>query len=157
MWNASAALVVALGFSVFLLFSIAPYSRIAAANRLIGVEEIISHIQQTLGPQETLYGDFTIAPTIALLSGRRIAANEAESSVMRFESRFSSVEEVLRKIEEDHVGAVLAFPHLDMHAYPPFHRYLEQYYTLERFFLGLPDISVEFWRRKKDVPYSPVF
>ncbi len=143
------------GFSCWaLLASIAPYARIAFSYSFTGAYDIALHAKKTLQPGETLYGDFGVTPTVALLSGIRIAANEVDSSIMRFESAFSPLTETLAAIERDHVGALILRRGTDIEVYPPFREYLLDYYVLETEFVGADSTGdVLFWRRKKEMPY----
>jgi hypothetical protein len=114
------------------------------------------YLKENLKEGETIFGDFGHVPVIALLSGLRIAGNEAETSLMRFEGSFSALSDVIAGIEKDHVGFILLRPGRDLEGFPPFRAYMEKYYTLETVFKradGSEDVQV--WRRKRDVSYTP--
>ncbi len=152
---------VALGFGGalvwFLLASVAPYARIAFTFKFTGAPDIALYLRNVLNPEETLYGDFGVTPTVALLSGIRIAGNEVDSSIMRFESGISSPIAVIESIEADNVGALVLRRGTDVELQPTFRKYVGKYFTLDREFVGA-DVSgnVEVWRRKKDVPFEGV-
>ncbi|MCG3199996.1 MAG: hypothetical protein GHCLOJNM_04525 [bacterium] len=55
------------------------------------------------GPNATLSGDSGAAPTLALLSGARLALGEADTNYMRFQGGFPSAEEFIRRLEEARV------------------------------------------------------
>lgn len=141
----------------FLLSSVAPYARIAFSYSFMGVHDIALYVKKNLEPGETLYGDFGVTPLVSLLSGVRIAANEVDSSVMRFESGFSSATEVMDAIEADHVGALILRRGTDIEVYPAFRKYIEKYFSSDIEFVGADSSgNVEVWRRKKEVPYTGI-
>jgi len=120
-----------------------------AFTRFVHATDIVEHMQKTLEPDQAIYGDFGVVPTIAFLSGRRIAGNEVESSVMRFQSGLHDLDEVIATIEEENVGAILTRRMRAIGAYPPFKKYLERKYFLERTFSAPGSGTVvEYWRRK---------
>jgi len=86
-----------------------------------------------------------LAPLIALLSHRRIAADEVESSVMRFQA-LDNFEDVITKIEADNVEAMIVSPEGMLRSFPPFTTYLLQQYRLDSVFESPDGITVEFWR-----------
>lgn len=112
-------------------------------------EEIAETLQSDLKPEQTIYGEFGITPILSLLSGRRIAADEVDSSVMRFTSGTSDFSEMIAAIEEDNIEAVLSREHSGITAYIPFRKYLESNFTLRGSFRTKESpVSVEYWRRK---------
>ena len=154
-YRALAALSLGGALCWFLIATVAPYARIAFSYSFTGAYDIAIHVKKVLEPGETLYGDFGITPTVALLSGVRIAANEVDASIMRFEGDFSSLTNTLSAIEADHVGGILLRRGVDIDIHEPFREYLLTYYFLETEFVGADGSgNVDFWRRKKDVPYK---
>ena len=144
-------------FSWFLLASIAPYGRVAFTYVFSGAHDVALYLQKTLAPGETLYGDFGVTPTVALLSGIRIAANEVDSSIMRFEKGFSSPEKVIEALENDHIGALIIRQGTDIELEPTFRKYSQMYFTPTMDFVGADSSgSVEVWLRKKNVPFTGV-
>ncbi|MEK7137212.1 MAG: hypothetical protein AAB853_02915, partial [Patescibacteria group bacterium] len=156
-WQRSAcAACTVLLMSWYVLSSVAVYSRFAPVFVFRRAEEIAAYLKENLKEEETIFGDFGDAPIIALLSDLRIAANEAENSLMRFEGSFSALSDVIANIENDRIGAILLRPGRDLEGFPPFRAYMEKYYTLETVFKradGPEDVQV--WRRKRDVSYTP--
>ena len=151
-----AALAIGILLSRNLLVTVVPYGLLKYRTTFNGAYDIALYTESSLQQDETLYGDFGIAPTVALLSGRRIAANEIDSSIMRFEAGFSSLDAVLAAIEEDNVSAVLLRPGRGIGLYPPFKEYVEEHYTLERRFMGADSgWDVEFWRRNPETSTLP--
>src|SRR3989344_5882777 len=102
-----------LGIILLILFSAAGYRTLFFYNleqRALAFDLaplIAERIKEKLRPDETIFGDFGVVPTVALLSGRRIAAAQVDSSVMRFVSGLYKVEDVIAAIEAAHVKAVL--------------------------------------------------
>jgi len=120
-----------------------------AFTRFAHAEEIVLHMQNTLRPEQTIYGDFGIVPVLAFLSNQRIAGYEVDSSVMRFQSGLHDLDEVIAMMEEENVGAVLTRRMRAVGAYPPFKTYLERKYFIERTFSHPGSGTVvEYWRRK---------
>ena len=110
--------------------------------------DVVARIQKELQPDDTIFGDFGVVPTIALLSGRRIAANQVDSSVMRFVSGLYHLEDIIKAIEEDHVKAIITRKGKDIAYYPPFQEYLKTHYRLvETFQTPGRGVPVELWLR----------
>lgn len=108
-------------------------------------------IRESITPEQSIYGNFAITPTVAYLSGRRIAANEVDSSAMRFESGISDLNEVINAIEKDNVGAILSQSVGGIGNYPAFRKYMEKNFIKARAFkqmLSNDDLLVEIWLRK---------
>lgn len=93
-------------------------------------EVVANRIQELTKPDETIYGDFGIVPLISILSERRIAANEIDTSAMRFISGLYDVQEVIKKIEEDNIKAVIGRVNRGIPSYYPFKIYLEKNFFL---------------------------
>jgi hypothetical protein len=112
-------------------------------------DEIAAYLSATLKDGQTIFGDFGIAPLLALATQHRVAANEIESSIMRFESGTSSLEEVLRAIESDNAALFVTPLTSGIIAYPPFQQYLlEHYVPARRFIAQHPWLTIDVWRRK---------
>jgi hypothetical protein len=111
-------------------------------------QEIASFLSSSLTEKETLYGDFAIVPTLSLLSGRRIAANEIDSSIMRFTSQSADLQKVISAIEKDNVRLIVSRPHRGITVYPPFREYLTGEYALLKSFNEGTEKGVEVWRKK---------
>ncbi len=110
--------------------------------------QVAERIRKELGSEETLFGDFGVVPTIALLSGRRIAGNQVDSSVMRFVSGLYKIPDIIAAIEADHVRAVLTRKGKDIAYYPPFQEYLRTHYRLiETFATPGRGVPIELWIR----------
>ena len=107
-------------------------------------------VRESITPDQSIYGNFAITPTISYLSGRRIAAREIDSSAMRFESGISDLGEVIEAIEADNVGAILSQSVGGIGNYPPFREYMEKKFKMARTFkqiLSNEDLLVEVWLR----------
>jgi len=114
-----------------------------------GLEEIKTYVSSTLRGEGTIYGDFAIVPTIALLSGGRIAANEIDTSIMRFSSDPSSLQSVFNALEEDHIQLIISRPRRGIVIFPPFREYLEKNYTLVKKFNGEgTEKEIWVWQKK---------
>jgi hypothetical protein len=118
-------------------------------RRYDGAKEIAAFIASELDRDETIYGDFGIVPLLAYYADRRVAANEIESSILRFESGTSSIEELIRAIEDDNVAMVISRPNNGIILHPPFRTYLTRNYVPLRRFRGRsPRNTVDVWRRR---------
>ena len=114
-----------------------------------GLEEIKTYVSSTLRGEGTIYGDFAIVPTIALLSGGRIAANEIDTSIMRFSSDPSSLQSVFNALEKDHIQLIISRPRRGIVIFPPFREYLEKNYTLVKKFNGEgTEKEIWVWQKK---------
>jgi len=115
----------------------------------VGTGEVASYVDATLQDGETIFGDFGIVPLLALVSHQRVAATEIESSIMRFESGTSSLEEVLGAIDRDNATLVIARRDNGIIVYPPFQRYLLAHYVpARRFTQQHPWLTIDVWRHK---------
>lgn len=114
--------------------------------------DIAQYLQEKTSLGGTLYGDFGIAPTVALLSGRRIAAHELESTPMRFDSGKENFEEVIAALEADKLSVIILSPESMMRSFKPFTDYLTENFILEAVFKDGEEI-VEVWQRAH-VPLS---
>ena len=109
--------------------------------------DIAKYLQEKTPPSGTLYGDFGIAPTVALLSGRRIAAHELESTPMRFDAGGESFGDVIAALEADGLMVILSSPQSMMRSFPPFTDYLTENFILEAVFKDGGEV-VEVWAKK---------
>jgi hypothetical protein len=129
------------------------FSRVTWANHFLGAHDLAIYLNSVLQEDETIFGSFDVTPTVALLSGRRIAANEVESSIMRLEGKPEALSELIERIEEDNVGAVISRVGSGVHSFPAFREYLAEHFTPERNFVGAAAFArhnVMVWLRKKD-------
>jgi hypothetical protein len=115
-----------------------------------GTQEIADYVAETLREDETFFGDYGIVPLLALASQRRIAANEIESNIMRYESGITPLDQVLDAIARDNVSMVVTRQVSGLTAYPPFQRYLTERYVLARRFAGSHSrMTIDVWRRRR--------
>ena len=125
------------------------YQKELVFHRFDHAQEIADRITEDLGAEETIYGGFDVVPVVAMLSGRRIAANEIDSSVMRYASGLYTIENLVKMIDADNVGAILARKKLGIGFYPLFREYVERNFVLKEVFTGPKSIvAVEYWRRR---------
>lgn len=115
-----------------------------------GTKELADYVAETLREDETFFGDYGIVPLVALVSQRRIAANEIESNIMRYESGITPLDEVLDAIERDNVSMVVSRQVSGLTVYPPFQRYLAEHYVFARRFTGPHSyMTIDVWRRRR--------
>ncbi len=73
-------------------------------------QEIASFIRENSAPGETIAGASTIAPLLALLSGREIAALEVDTNSKRFKSGMITMAEYFERICSDRVRFIVGAP-----------------------------------------------
>ncbi len=112
-------------------------------------EEVAERLQELVAPDETIFGDFGIVPLLALLSNRRVAADEIDTSAMRFISKRSNLNDVIRAIEEDNVKVVVGRVLRGIPSYMPFKKYLErEFFLVEKMEPEHYGSIIEIWLRK---------
>jgi hypothetical protein len=63
------------------------------------VDEVAREITSRVGPNGTIFGDASTVPLFALVSRRRIAANEIDTNLQRYRSGFTDPAALIRKID----------------------------------------------------------
>jgi 4-amino-4-deoxy-L-arabinose transferase-like glycosyltransferase len=74
-------------------------------------EELAEYVEANTDEDQTIFGDSSTAGIVALLSGRRLAADFADTNTMRFRSEITSVDETIKEIEADNLALVLVSAH----------------------------------------------
>lgn len=74
-------------------------------------EELAEYVEANTGEDQTIFGDSSTAGIVALLSGRRLAADFADTNTMRFRSGITPPDEAIKKIEADNLALVLVSAH----------------------------------------------
>jgi len=69
--------------------------------------ELAEYVKANTGEDQTIFGDSSTAGIVALLSGRRLAADFADTNTMRFRSGITSADETIGRIEADNLALVL--------------------------------------------------
>jgi hypothetical protein len=69
--------------------------------------ELAAFVRENSKPGQTLFGDSSTAGLVALLAGRRLAADEADTNVMRFKSGITPPQELIRRIDTPELALVL--------------------------------------------------
>ena len=119
---------------------------------LLGVphaREVAAVVRESVPEDATIFGEFGIAPLISLLSGRRLAGNEVDTSEMRIFSGETTLDAFIKIIEEDNVQILVNRELRGINAYPPFWKYRDRHFFLARTFKasGYPTV-IELWKRK---------
>ncbi len=70
-------------------------------------EKLADFVRQNTHPAQTIFGDSSTAGLIALLAGRRLAADEADTNVMRFRSGITPVQGFIRRVDDPRLGLVV--------------------------------------------------
>lgn len=71
-------------------------------------EELAGYVREHSNPDQSIFGDSSTAGLVALLSGRRLAADFADTNVMRFRSGVTLAEDAIGKIDTPKLALVLA-------------------------------------------------
>jgi hypothetical protein len=108
-------------------------------------EALADHVRENSLPNQTLFGDSSTAGLVALLSGRRIAGDEADTNVMRFKSKITDPLDLIKKIDNENLKFVVASGNLSKN---------DQGQTIPRYgaFAGVPEFKN--WLNEK---FKPVF
>ena len=69
--------------------------------------QLAEYVEANTDGDQTIFGDSSTAGIVALLSGRRLAADFADTNTMRFRSGITPVDETIEKIEADDLALVL--------------------------------------------------
>lgn len=77
-----------------------------------------------------LFGDSSSVPLVALLAGRRIAADEVDTNFMRFESGATSPDALFARLRADPAAVVIVQPGRGCFSLPAFRRWIENNYPL---------------------------
>jgi hypothetical protein len=82
-------------------------------NKLLAfasVDEIAAHVRANTTPDETLTGASTLAPLVALVAGRRLAGDEADTNNKRFSSGMLTDERFFDRACRDRVRYIVSAP-----------------------------------------------
>ena len=72
-------------------------------------EEIADYIKSNSAKEDTIFGDDSITPLIALLSDRRIALNFADSNSLRFRSGVTDINKVISELKKNNNKFVIDY------------------------------------------------
>jgi len=97
------------------------------AERFDGAEALAREVRARSQSDETLFGDSTSAPLIALLAERRLALDEPDTNVMRFADP-RALAKLLGRLEADPPQLVLIRPERGIGAIPAFGEWLRARY-----------------------------
>ncbi len=84
----------------------------------------VKAIQQTLQPAETLFGDSTTTPLLALLSRRRIAGELADTNTMQYRTGLRSLGADLQKALADNARLFVAQPRRGIYLLPEYREFI---------------------------------
>jgi hypothetical protein len=113
------------------------YLQYQSLNHFDVAHEVAAFIRQHTRPNETIFGDMDIAPVIALLSNRRLAANIVDTGAMRFATGSLEPESCWRRVSRDRLAYVVTRrPKGDLASVPEMTVLIERDCVLVRKFLG---------------------
>ncbi|MBI2548673.1 hypothetical protein HYW21_04955 [Candidatus Woesearchaeota archaeon] len=75
------------------------------------LEEMVTFIQETTSSKETIFGDDSSVPLLALLADRSITLQEVDTNDMRFRSGLTSISELIKTLNEAGVRYVIIRPY----------------------------------------------
>lgn len=91
---------------------------------------LAERLREVTGEQASIYGDSQTAPLVALLAGRRIALDEADTNLMRFRSGITSARDMVERLEVDPPEAVIVCPRRGFAHLPEMRAWLAAHYRL---------------------------
>lgn len=89
---------------------------------------IAKSVDELLPPGSPIHGTFSIVPTIALLTGRRISGNETDTSSVRFLSGVTNFDEFIQNVEDDTPGGIITIEGGSIGSYEPYMIYVNKHY-----------------------------
>ena len=96
--------------------------------------DIAAYVTAHSAEDETIFGDSTSTPLVALLAERQITADEVDTNFMRFFSRITAPEEVLTRLAEKPPRFVLVKPGRGFERIDAFRDWIAEEYAPERSF-----------------------
>jgi len=90
-----------------------------------------AHLAQH-APSTKLFGGSLTAPYLAFLTGRRIAADEADTNAARFRSRSGDPADVIAAVEADGPVLLVIRPGRGLHRVDEFRRWIGEHWRVER-------------------------
>ena len=92
-------------------------------------ESLAQDVRERSREGDTIFGDSTSTPLIALLAGRRISFDEVDTNVMRFGTGAMSIEDLLDKLETAPPRLIVTQLGRGIYSIPEFASWLRQSYT----------------------------
>lgn len=89
-------------------------------------DALATEVARTLTVEETLYGDSTTTPLLALLAQRRIAGERADSNTMQFRTGLRTVADDLRAAQRDGLRLLVAQPRRGVYLLPEFAEFVNR-------------------------------
>lgn len=93
-------------------------------------DRLAREVERSVPPEGTLFGDSTSTPLVALLSGRRLALDEADTNFMRFRSGVTPIAGFLRRLDQAPPAAVILHPGRGVASLPEARRWVQARYRL---------------------------
>ena len=105
-------------------------------------DEVVRSIVARVSPEGAIFGDASTVPLFALLSHRRIAANEIDTNLQRYRSGFTDPAALIRKIDLPTTEMIITWDGHGVGTLPELKRLLEAKYTQ----VGAPRDPRGVWR-----------
>lgn len=98
------------------------------------VDDVVAEIEARTDEDDAIFGDSGTVPLFALLSGRRIAANEVDTNSQRYRSGNADPEETARKVDEEGTKLIILRNRFGVAGVPEIRRLVATKYRLVRTF-----------------------
>ncbi len=93
-------------------------------------DRLAEEVRHRTAERDTIFGDSTSTPLIALLADRRITLDEVDTKMMAFLMRPERSEELIRRLERDPPAIVIARPNFGVFARRFFHAWAIRNYEV---------------------------
>jgi hypothetical protein len=97
-------------------------------------EPLAQQVREGSQESDTIFGDSTSAPLIALLAGRRVALDEVDTNVMRFGTGAMPIEDLLRRLEAAPPRLIVTQLDRGIYSIREFRSWLRQHYAPTSYF-----------------------
>jgi len=89
---------------------------------------LLTEVRQRTQPGDAIFGDSTTAPLLALLSGRRLAADAADTNVARMGHGAPALEQLLEELESSPPKSIVVRESRGIHSVRRFRSWLAEHY-----------------------------
>ena len=121
-----------------------------------GAHELAREVAARSRPDETLFGDSTSAPLVALLADRRITGEEADTNAQRFGASGVPIEELIQRLDADPPALILGRKGFEIFSFRAFRTWVSHHYEIV-FELDEPNVGARYqlWARRDPAGSQP--
>ena len=94
------------------------------------VDEVVNEIEKNTSPEGEIFGDSGTVPLFALLSRRRIAANEVDTNIQRYRSGNADPLDMIRRIDSPKTEMIIIRPRFGVGGLPELTRLVASRYQM---------------------------